>query len=195
MSDKENKPAATKRLTWGTVRKELLKHDQATLIELIKKLYDSSKANRDFIHANCFAEEAGEATMASYRRKIVDQFFPARGFGKLKLSVARKAIRDYGKATGNIFGIAELMMIYVENGAQFTCQYGDIDERFYSSVESVLEEFAELLRAKDRSLYPKFKSRLEKIEQLTENIGWGFHDYISEVVWSLEKDLGDEQSD
>lgn len=149
--------------------------------------------NRDFIHANCFAEEVGDAVLASYRRKIVDQFFPTRGEGKLKLSEARKAIRDYGRATGNIPGVAELMMIYVENGAQFTCQYGDIDERFYSSVESVLAEFAELLRAKDRSLYPKFKSRLEKIEQSTKNVGWGFHDYISEVVWLLEKELGGEQ--
>ncbi len=176
------------------MRKELLTRDPPTVLALVKKLYDSSKENRDFIHANCFEDEAGEAVLASYRRKIVDQFFPARGEGKLKLAEARKAIRDYRRATGNIPGIAELMMVYIENGVQFTYEYGDIDERFYNSVESVLTEFAELLRTEAGQLYPKFNSRLDRIEQLTNGIGWGFHDYICEVLWLLEKDLGSEQS-
>ena len=38
------------------------------------------------------------------------QFFPARGIGKLKLGEARKAIRDYRKATGDLSGTAELLM-------------------------------------------------------------------------------------
>jgi hypothetical protein len=42
--------------------------------------------------------------LEKYRRKIVEQFFPARGYGKLKLSEARKAIRDYRRATGNLTG-------------------------------------------------------------------------------------------
>ena len=37
-------------------------------------------------------------------------------------------------------------MTDVENGTRFTQEYGDIDERFYSSVESALEELATLLR-------------------------------------------------
>ena len=66
--------------------------------------------------------------LEKYRSKIVDQFFPARGEGKLKLGEARKAIRDYRKATGDIPGTAELLMTYVENGTKFTHDYGDIDE-------------------------------------------------------------------
>ena len=86
------------------------------------------------------------------------------------------------------------MMVYVENGVQFTRQYGDIDERFYSSVESVLSELEQLFHTDARPLYPEFKDRLTRIEQLSSGIGWGFHDYISEVVWLLEKNLGDERS-
>jgi hypothetical protein len=33
----------------------------------------------------------------------------------------------------------------VENGARFTREFGDIDERFYSSLESALDELAALL--------------------------------------------------
>ncbi|HVQ39158.1 MAG TPA: hypothetical protein VMS31_16585 [Pyrinomonadaceae bacterium] len=54
----------------------------------------------------------------------MEQFFPARGFGKLKLGEARKAIRNYRKGTGNLAGTAALLMTHVENGAKFTKDYG-----------------------------------------------------------------------
>jgi hypothetical protein len=41
-----------------------------------------------------------------------------------------RAIRDYRKATGNLHGTVELLMTYVENGAEFTSDYGDMDEGF-----------------------------------------------------------------
>jgi len=112
-----------------------------------------------------------------------------RGEAKLKLGEARKAIRDYRKATGDIPGTVELLMTYVENGAEFTHEYGDIDERFYSSVESALDELTALLRGAARETYPAFSERLAKVEQLTNGIGWGFHDYIADEVWQLEEDL------
>jgi hypothetical protein len=81
------------------------------------------------------------------------------------------------------------MLTFVENGALFTREYGDIDEDFYDSVESVLEELAKLFRSEVPELYPKFSARLAKLEQITDGVGWGFHDYIADVVYQLEKDL------
>jgi len=94
----------------------------------------------------------------------VKQFFPARGVGKLKLGEARKTIRDYRKATSNLSGTVELLMTYVENGASFTHEYGDIDERFYSSVESVLDELDEIKcnpgeTCGEGTAFPGFRSR------------------------------------
>ncbi len=83
-------------------------------------------------------------------------------------------------------------MTYVENGAEFTYEYGDIDERFYSSIESALDELAALLYGDAREMYPTFSERLARVEQLSDGIGWGFHDYIEEVVWQLEEELGDQ---
>ncbi len=120
----------------------------------------------------------------------MEQFFPARGFGKLKLGEARKAIRDYRKATGNLPGTAELLMTYVENGARFTREYGDIDERFYNSMESALSELAALLRGEAREIYPHLRDRLASVEQMTDGIGWGFHDFVADVVGLLEEELG-----
>ena len=120
----------------------------------------------------------------------VEQFFPARGFGKLKLGEARKAIRDYRKATGNLPGTAELLMTCVENGTRFTQEYGDIDERFYRSVESALEELAGLLRGEAWEFYPSLSGRLASAEQMSDSIGWGFHDFVADVVRGLEEELG-----
>ena len=121
---------------WSAVRKQLATWDKPALLALLKDLYEAAAENRDFIHARSKTGESGGEALEKYRSKIVEQFFPARGDGKLKLGEARKAIRDYRKATGNLPGTAELLMTYVENGTRFTHEYGDIDERFYSSVES-----------------------------------------------------------
>jgi hypothetical protein len=176
---------------WSAVRKQLATWDKPALLDLLKDLYDAVSENRDFVHARCQAGEGGGEVLEKYRGKIVEQFFPARGDGKLKLGEARKAIRDYRKATGNLPGTAELLMTYVENGTRFTHEYGDIDERFYSSVESALEELAALLRGKARGMYPQFRDRLARVEQMTDGIGWGFHDFVSDVVGQLEEELDD----
>lgn len=175
---------------WSAVRQHLAAWDRPALLALVKDLYDAAAENRDFIQARCHADESGGEVLEKYRRKIVEQFFPARGEGKLKLGEARKAIRDYRKATGNLPGTVELLMTYVENGAQFTYEYGDIDERFYSSVESALSELGTLLLGEARALYPQFRDRLTNVEQITHGIGWGFHDFIADVVGQLEEELG-----
>jgi hypothetical protein len=189
MPDETHKP--TKKPTgWSAARKHLATWDKPALLALVKDLYDAAAGNRNFIHARCQAEDGGGAILETYRGKIVEQFFPKRGFGKLKLAEARKAIRDYRKATGHIPGTAELLITYVESGVRFTCEYGDIDERFYNSVESALDELATLLRGEARDLYPQFRERLAKVEQMTDCIGWGFHDFITDLVGRLEDELG-----
>ena len=175
---------------WSAARQHLTTWDKPALLALVKDLYDAAAENRDFIQARCQVAGGGGAVLEKYRGKIVAQFFPARGFGKLKLGEARKAIRDYRKATGDLPGTAELLMTYVENGTRFTHEFGDIDERFYSSVESALEELAALLRGEARALYPQFRDRLAQAERLTDGIGWGFHDFVVEVVGRLDAELG-----
>jgi hypothetical protein len=175
---------------WSTVRQQLITWEKPALLALLKDLYEAAVGNRDFIQACCQAGESGGEALEKYRAKIVAQFFPVRGFGKLKLGEARKAIRDYRKATGNLIGTAELLMTYVENGTRFTHEYGDIDERFYESMESALDELAALLRSDAQEMYPRFRDRLAKVERMADGIGWGFHDYIGEVVWLLEEELG-----
>jgi hypothetical protein len=184
------KNATKKQGGWSAIRQQLATWEKPALLTLLKDLYEVAAENRDFIHARSKTGERGGEVLEKYRSRIKEQFFPARGDGKLKLGEARKAIRDYRKATGNLPGTAELLMTYVENGTRFTHEYGDIDERFYDSVESALDELAALLRGEARGMYPQFRNRLARVEQMTDGIGWGFHDFVGDVVAQLEEELG-----
>jgi hypothetical protein len=188
---KENAKRSRKPGSWSALRQHLATLDKPALLALVKDLYEASAGNRDFIQARCQAGESGGEILEKYRRKIVEQFYPARGEAKLRLGEARKAINDYRKATGNVPGTAELLMTYVEQGVEFTHDYGDIDQRFYNSVESALNELAVLLLKEAPEIYPQLSERLARVEQLSDGIGWGFHDYIGDVVWQLEAELGD----
>ena len=68
------------------------------------------------------------------------------------------------------------MMFYVENGVEFTCDYGDIDERFYNSMESMFESTLKFIQK--NNLGKDFNTRCKKIVDDTDGIGWGFHDQL-----------------
>lgn len=74
---------------WNGVRQQLATWERPALLALVKDLYAASEVGRDLVNARCQPAESSEATLEKYRRKIVEQFFPARGFGKLKLGEAR----------------------------------------------------------------------------------------------------------
>lgn len=95
----ENKSAG-----WQSIRRQLGGWPKSTLIALEKKRYDASPDNGDFLQARFQVEENAGTALEKYRCKIVELFLSARGVGKLKLSEARKLIRDYSKATGNLTG-------------------------------------------------------------------------------------------
>lgn len=135
------------------------------------------------------AEAGGGAALEIYRQRIVEQFFPKRGFAKLKLAEARKAIRDYKKATGNLEGAIDLLLTYLENGNDFTLQFGDIDERFYDSLCSVMDELASVLKAQGSDAYEKVADRLAQLSFDADGLGWGYSDHITVVVADLDEEL------
>jgi len=46
------------------------------------------------------------------------------------------------------------------------------------------------LSGKARGMYPQFRDRLARVEQMADGIGWGFHDFVGDVVGQLEEELG-----
>lgn len=77
------------------------------------------------------------------------------------------------------------MLYYVEQGVDFTNEYGDIDEPFYNSMESMFDQALKLILETD--LQDTFFSRCRAIVKKTSHIGWGFHDNL----WASFSDVYD----
>ena len=133
-------------LKWSDLKKSLQKSDTEGLINNIQKLYRYSEDNRRYLLARCIDREEAAGVMEEYRDIIKNEFFPKRGYGELRYSVAEKAINDYSEASGDFAGTMELMFFYVENGVEFTSKYGDIDEEFYLKIYGMLEKFCTQLK-------------------------------------------------
>ena len=187
----EKKPAKG----WTAVKKHVAEWDKPQLLALLKDLYDAGKANRTFLEARIQAESGGGAAIETYRARVVEPFYPKRGDGKLNLADGRKAIRDYQKATGNAEGTIELLLTYVENGTKFTCEYGDIDGRFYDSLCSATDEFVGLLIKTGPEAFKKVRERFEATVSKASHIGWGFGDHLVDALDKLYSEFEEEDED
>ena len=176
---------------WSQIKSVIASLDKPELVALLKDLFDHSIESRAFLSARFLADGVPDAILDKYRKRIVEQFFPKRGFGKLDLRSARRAIRDYRNATSDLAGTVDLMLTYVESGTEFTNQFGDINEPFYNSLESVLDEMVGLLRTTEGvALYPRFQDRMNRLAMRASGIGWGYGDHVTEQTELLEAEVG-----
>jgi hypothetical protein len=183
-------------LKWSDLKKSLQKSDTKELIDIIRDLYRYSEDNRRYLHARFIDREGNSVVLEEYRKIIQNEFFPEKGYGELRYSVAEKAIKDYSDASGDFEGKMELMLTYVENGVKYTNEYGDIDEKFYDKIYEMLEQFCALLKTPEgQLLYPLFRERLLKVRDDTEEIAWGFGDAIDILITKIEEFFGEEQKD
>ena len=96
------------------------------------------------------------------------------------------------KNTQNLTGTIDLMLTYVENGTEFTHEFGDINESFYNSLESVLEEMAQLSPGEGSEHYPQFRERIQRLTTHADHIGWGYGDALRGDAHHLENELAGE---
>lgn len=150
---------------------ELIKH----ILELDKKY----KAVQEY-HTFYFTDDV-EGLVKKFKGIIENEFYPKRGIPKMRLSVARGAIVDAKKLGIPARSMADLMLYYVETGVQFTNDYGDINEPFYNSIESMFKNTLGLMKAEN--ILPDFEERAHKIVYDSKNIGWGFHDTLSDYFF------------
>ena len=158
------------------VKSELQKADKETLIKHITELYKKYKPVQEYFDFYVNPNEAD--IIGKYKDQVREGFYPKRGY-KLRLSISRKAINDFKKLGTFKTGLCDLLLYYVECGVEFTNDFGDIDEAFYSSVENTYVDALKTMR-KNGTL-DKFHDRALKVLKDTDGMGWGFHDYLSDV--------------
>ena len=167
-----------KSVKWTDAKKVLASKDPKELLALIKDLYSLNQQNKTFIQTKYslidpikpYKEIIGECISLDYKKPI-------------NLSGAKKAISQYRKAVGNSKGILELMVFYVECGNDLTCEYGDIDEPFYCSLESMFNNALRALVESDEETIDEYLPRLQTIVENAQGIGWGYYDTIADLLY------------
>ncbi len=173
------------KLTLSELKKELKQFEQKELIQLIADLYKLNEDVKHYLSNRFIGEEAISSLYEMTKKKIKNEFFPERGFGKMRLKEAKNAIANFKKLTGEYEKTVDLMLYFVEVGTQFTNTYGDIDAPFYNSMISMYGNVTTACD-KDEALFRTFEERLYTIVEESEGIGWGYHDSISDFYYSIE---------
>jgi hypothetical protein len=170
--------------TWSQIKSRLSPLGKEDLLNIIKDLYRLNGDNKVFLTSRLMSEPS-HSLAEPYRRAIRREFNPDRGLPRLNLQAARKALTAFKNASANPSAVIDMLIYYVEQGVACTRQYGDIHEQFYRSLESAFEEAVSLVRdTGSPEIVEKFRPRLERIVGDTSGIGWGFHDYLSDVYYN-----------
>ena len=108
-----------------------------------------------------------------YKSKIEKQFCPPLfpSFKEIKMMIS-----DFKKLSVNHENIAELMLFVVEMGVEFTNTYGDIDQKFYCSVENMYVKVLEYI--KKNNIENEYVERCRQVMEESLGIGWGFGEYM-----------------
>jgi hypothetical protein len=162
----------------GTLKRYLKHASREQLTAEITDLFSKFDVVKDYYQTKLSPEDDTQV-IEKYKALIKNEFFPARGFGQARLSVARKAVSDYKKVCRTKASLADLMLFYVEMGVQFTNTYVDIDEPFYDSMESMYKKAAEFIA--ENELEEAFERRCKIIVSDTSEMGWGFNEALEDI--------------
>lgn len=161
------------------IKQELLKQDKETLVKHILELYKKYDSVKEYFDFYVTPDE--EKILEKYKEKVREGFYPKRGM-RLKLSLSRKAINDFRKLDTSKEKLGDIMLYYVECGVEFTNDFGDISESFYTSVENTFEKSLSCFE-KEGTL-EKYKDRAKQILKDSDGIGWGFRDTLGDIYYN-----------
>lgn len=179
---------------WSALKRKIKTWENPKLLGLVKDLFELSAENRNFLAARLLSgdtEDGGQGVSVAmpYRQRIHDAFYDKGGWprGNLRLADARKAIRDYRKATSDEAGTMNLMISYVETGTEFMQEFGGDDESLIDSLWSVVNDIEAVFSKNSESdFYARFQQRLLDLDVKARGIGWGYGDHVGDVVRGLE---------
>jgi hypothetical protein len=162
----------------SVLKSHLKMRSQEQLIDEISDLFKRFSEVKDYYQVKIYPE-ANTEIIGKYKEIIENEFFPSRGIGNCRLSVAKKAIADYKKVCDRAENLIDIMLFYVEQGVKYTKTYGDIDAPFYTSLESMYAKAIENIVK--FSMKANFQNRCHKVVEQTADLGWGFGDMIKEI--------------
>ncbi|WP_223881779.1 DUF6155 family protein [Niallia endozanthoxylica] len=163
------------------LKKQLKEYEQKELIELIVEMFKSSKEVQNYLSSKFLGDVAIEGLYQKVKNKIEKQFSSDRA---LRLAEIKKEITDFQKATNDIKRTADLMLLYVEQGVEYTTSFGYFSESFYSSMVKMFDQVATECD-NDEELYNDLSNRIQEVLSMLDDCDWAFSEAIHESYYSI----------
>lgn len=174
-------------LTVTELKKQLMKMPMDEVYNLLIECFKASNEAKNFISVKIIGNKAVINLWENSKEKIENEFFPARGLGKLQLSVAKKAISDFKNLSKNNRLTIDLMIFYTEMGVSFIDTYGGASDSLINSMCNMFNSVIKMLNKEDKpDLFLEYRDRLENIISKAEDFGWGIQDSFQESYWDLK---------
>ncbi|MDR1416430.1 MAG: DUF6155 family protein [Prevotellaceae bacterium] len=172
------------------LKKELNSFTKEQLVGQILELYDTYKQVKEYYKHYLNPQDESDL-MEKYKSIIVTEFYPkSNRIGDARFSVAKKAIADFRALHPSPDLLAELLVTLPEQACQFTHDYGDMSEQYYTSAANNFEVALKFL--KKENLLDKFKSRCRGCVDNSECCGYGFRDDMEQLFDDYYPDLDPE---
>jgi len=115
------------------------------------------------------------AKLEEYKAIIKQEFYPKRGYGKMRFSVCSKAVKDFKALDPS----ADLMLCIPEYAAEIANDWGDMQETFYDSACNNFK--AAMKYIQKNQLLSQFENRIQGIMKNCESSGYGFPDIMYQI--------------
>jgi hypothetical protein len=92
------------------------------------------------------------------------------------VSRAKKAIADYKKALGDPAGVAELMVYYCEQAAEFSRDVSHDDAGYFDALVRMFEQALKNLGTLTIKVQGELIARLERVRDISREFGYGVGD-------------------
>lgn len=166
--------------TWSMVKASLVDLDRRELLAVIRDLYQAEESNRRFLHARFLPESA---SLALYRTLVRDAVFRDPFDRKpVRLREATEMIQHFKRSTGDLSGVVDLLLTYVEAGSEQAADLGMEGDSYFSSLETKLTEAVRLLPCLPTEGRRTAEARIRRLGNYQGRIGWGFGDFLADVA-------------
>lgn len=161
------------------LKKHLIKLTKEQVIDVVMELYEARKEAKEYL--DFYINPNDDTKLEEYKKIIYNEFYPNLGEPKCRFSVCRKAISDFKKLKPSPSCIADLMLFYIETGVNFTAEYGDMWEQYYTALENNFDKAMEFIYK--NSYLEELRPRIEKMLKISEECGWGFPDTLYDLYF------------
>lgn len=162
----------------STVKKFLQSMPKESIIGMVMEMYSARKEAQEYLEFYTHPNERGK--LEEYKNIIREEFYPARRREpQTRFAVCRKAVADFKKLKPSADALADLMVSYMEWATQFTHDYGDMWEQYYTSVDGNFGKTVKHIVVND--LWEIYDYRLRQCVEWASVCGYGFADTIADL--------------